>query len=108
MAKVELRLSGSSSLLRRYDEPGILRSSTPPICLTSPDGRHAAFSREQIAPLEERISRTPARTAAGAAAQLKLFAQQWEFLREDCEDDPSTMLLHNVIETIEQLSAETV
>ena len=55
-----------------------------------PEGRkrYAAFSREHIGPLEERISRTPARTAKGAAAQLRLFLQIWECEAELCEEHP--------------------
>jgi hypothetical protein len=63
--------------------------------------------------LYEAISKTPARTAAGAAAQLRLFVQLWECVEELCEEhppsvvhrDPEEALLHNVLKTLEQLAA---
>jgi transposase-like protein len=41
----ERRISGSSALLDGYDEPEILRSSTTPVCLTSPDAGQSSSRR---------------------------------------------------------------
>ena len=67
---------------------------------------YSTFVKKHAPPLKKLLFRTPAKTIAGTVSQLRLLADELDFFPEEREDDPYTMMLYNVIETLERLSGE--